>query len=179
MFVNKIHRNSQKRIYRKNAVYFITTKTYKNISYFEEDVFCRLFLSNIFFCQKLKEYFVYAFVIMPEHVHLLVRPYGDFNISQIVQNLKRTTSLKINQAVGHYHIEGANIYSRLHEEIENKLVHFRWQKSFHDHIIRCERDFIEHFKYIIRNPIKNNLIKEGQNYKYFYVHPKTKYRLQG
>jgi len=41
-----LHRNSQKRIYLDNAVYFITFKTYDNYPYFKEQIFCDLFIKE-------------------------------------------------------------------------------------------------------------------------------------
>jgi hypothetical protein len=34
---------------------------------------------------------------------------------------------------------------------------FRWHKSFHDHIIRDERDFRNHIRYITRQPEKHGI----------------------
>ncbi len=40
---------------------------------------------------------------------------------------------------------------------------FKWQKSFHDHIIRNEKDFNNHWNYTMYNYLKHNL---PENWKY-------------
>ena len=38
--------------------------------------------------------------------------------------------------------------------VSKQIGYSFWQKSFIDHIIRNERDYIEHYTYIENNPIK-------------------------
>lgn len=45
----------------------------------------------------------------------------------------------------------------------HNLPKFKWQKSFHDHIIRDENDFNNHWDYTMYNYIKHNL---PENWKY-------------
>jgi len=86
---------------------------------------------------------VEKYVIMPNHIHLLIVIDGnDFNgtsrtpsptktnsvISSFVSTLKRYTNKEI----------GENI----------------WQRSFHDYVIRNEEDFLMHWQYMDENPKK-------------------------
>jgi len=79
-----LHRNSQKRYYFENAIYFITTKTYKGYPYFNEDLFCEIFVEELFFCQKLKSFKIYGYKVNPDHVHLLIKPHIKHNYSKIM-----------------------------------------------------------------------------------------------
>jgi REP element-mobilizing transposase RayT len=84
------------------------------------------------------EVLVDKYVIMPNHIHLLLqihRSGGDGGrliiaptISKIVQQLK----------------------SAVTKEIDNSI----WQKSFYDHIIRDDDDYLTRWKYIDDNPVK-------------------------
>ena len=102
------HRNSQKRIYIKNAIYFITTNTFEAYTFFEEDIFCDLFVKDLNYCQNIKPFKIYGYKVNPDHIHLLIKPTGQYNYSEIMQNLKRVSSLHINQI-----IEGEDIYPHL------------------------------------------------------------------
>jgi len=42
-----LHRNFQKRFYNKGYIYFITTNTDKRFPFFEEEIFCELFIENL------------------------------------------------------------------------------------------------------------------------------------
>jgi len=79
------------------------------------------------------------FVVMPNHVHILLTVnWGDVpadhqfpNLSAIVGSYKSAVSKAIHQTYPDLPI---------------------WQKSFHDHIPRTEKDFQEIWKYIDENP---------------------------
>ncbi len=106
-----LHRNSQKRIYFPDAVYFVTIVVQDRIPFFEEDIFCELFVEDLRFCKKLKVFYLYGFVILYDHIHLLIQPGEKYNISEILHNLKRTSSLHINEMIKSP--EGEDIYPRL------------------------------------------------------------------
>ncbi len=89
---------------------------------------------------KYPTVFVDAYVIMPNHIHLLFRidSYGSGNptptISAVIAWLKYMISKEINK--------------------DNDVKKSIWQRSFHDHIIRNEEDFLLHWQYIDENPKK-------------------------
>ncbi len=91
--LKKLHRNSQKRFYGPNKIYFITTVTKDRYPYFLEDIFCELFFNIIFLNEKMKKFDLFAFVILYDHVHLLLKPYGNYNISKIMKSIKENFSV--------------------------------------------------------------------------------------
>lgn len=76
------------------------------------------------------------YVIMPDHIHLLLQIHTDNNgrpmvaptISRVVQQTKGYVTKQIGVSI--------------------------WQKSYNDHIIRGENDYYEIWKYIENNPLK-------------------------
>jgi len=200
MFQKRLHRNSQKRFYCKDKIYFISTITRKRFPFFKEDLFCELFVENLKICKKLKEFKLYAFTIILDHIHLLLKPDGEFNISQIMQFLKRHFSRDMNYIINPNN-EGEIRESRLHygeykdfskiiylhdiklRQFKNQFIKqygqsqfkiplFKWQQSFHDHVIRNEKDFIKHLNYIIFNCIKHGVCKNEMKYKWSSINPK-------
>lgn len=166
------HRNSQKRIYIPEAGYFITCATEHRIPCFKKQIFCEAFLANLKICQRLKGFKLYGYFLGYDHFHMLMKPNHKWNYSEIMRSLKKNVSHNINHLIGLN--EGANNYSRLPyrgmlNQFRNqfaqkypdlqKISHpiFRWQKSFHDHYIRNERDFFNHLNYILINPIKHGM----------------------
>ncbi len=92
-----LHRDSQKRIYEEGAEYFITTVTERRYAYFEEPILAELFIRDLWFAVELKQFDLFGYAIMPDHVHLMIQPRGKFNYSQIMHNIKRVFSLHANQ----------------------------------------------------------------------------------
>ena len=95
----KKHRNSQKRIYFKDAIYFVTTNTKNWIPFFKEKIFCDLFVENLRICKKLKKFWLYAWFLGHDHFHLLLRPGDNFDISDVMHCLKRNVSRNINRII--------------------------------------------------------------------------------
>ena len=78
-----------------------------------------------------------AWCVMPNHVHMLIKPLGDHTLSDILQSIKRHSALEANQRLGR---SGAF-----------------WQKESYDHLIRDEEDFWNQIDYIERNPAAAHL----------------------
>ncbi len=76
------------------------------------------------------------YVIMPNHIHLLLQIHTDSDgqpllaptISRVIQHMKGTVTKQI----------GCSI----------------WQKGFYDHVVRSNREYLEIWQYIEDNPIK-------------------------
>jgi REP element-mobilizing transposase RayT len=81
------------------------------------------------------------FVVMPNHVHALVRPLEGFELSDILHSWKSFTANQINRIVGR----------------KGKL----WQDESFDHIVRDEHYLLAYQHYIADNPRMANL-REGE-----------------
>jgi REP element-mobilizing transposase RayT len=207
--MSNLHRNSQKRIYEEGAEYFITAVTRDRHPYFEEPILAELFIRALWFANELKQFDLFGYTVMPDHVHLLMQPKGRFNYSQIMGSLKRNVARDINNI-----IEDKSLIRDLHEgddsnrrlrmnyditkrkypdlqfdtfvahflALENlrrkynekfqshpRSITFRWQKSFRDHIIRDEKDYLNHLEYIYNNSVKHGLVSDPEQYPLMWI----------
>lgn len=91
---------------------------------------------------KFENCVIDRYVIMPDHLHFIVIIEGTTLKARSLQDI-----LKFFKTMT------TNEYMRCVKE--GKLLPFDkklWQKSYYDHIIRCEQDYIETCKYIEQNP---------------------------
>ena len=100
-----------------------------------------------------KVYDLISFCIMPNHVHLIITPLEKekgifYNLTEILHSLKRHTARQSNL-------------------ILNQLGAF-WQDESYDHILRDEAELERTIKYVLYNPVKANLVKEQQDWKWIY-----------
>jgi ATP-dependent Clp protease ATP-binding subunit ClpA len=80
-----------------------------------------------------KDYRLHEFIVMPNHVHVLVTPLGKHTLSEALQEWKSVSAHRINRVLG-------------------RSGEF-WQKESFDHIVR-DADAAEKFaRYIRRNPL--------------------------
>lgn len=81
-----------------------------------------------------------GYVIMPNHVHLLLRIDYDKSI-QMASGRPMTAPTTISRVI-----------NNLKGYISKQAGFAIWQKSFHDHIVRNQEDYEAHMKYISENP---------------------------
>jgi len=87
-----------------------------------------------------ERYQLAAFVVMPNHVHVLFHPFSGYDISSIIKSWKGFSAREINKRMG---TSGAF-----------------WQAEFWDRLVRSEKQFYAYVRYIKDNPGKAEL-KDG------------------
>lgn len=92
--------------------------------------YCRNILAETLFYNDGVKYNLHAFVIMPNHVHILFSPLD--NLPAILHSLKRYSARHINS----YLIRNGRL----------------WQKESFDHLVRSKEKFEEYITYIKENP---------------------------
>ena len=90
----------------------------------------------------LGRYDWHAFVVMPNHVHLLVTP--AVALPKLTKSLKGITAKRANALLA---LTGRPF----------------WQEESYDHVVRQEREFN---KYIEENPVRAGLVKEASQYRW-------------
>jgi len=78
-----------------------------------------------------------SYAVMPNHVHVMLRPKSGFELEKILRSWKTFSGRVINQSRG--------------------LVGSFWQANYHDRIIRDEDHFRNAARYILKNPLKGNV----------------------
>jgi REP element-mobilizing transposase RayT len=52
---------------------------------------------------------------------------------------------------------------------QSRSIAFRWQKSFRDHLIRDQEDYLNHLEYICNNAIKHGLVAQAEHYPFTWI----------
>ena len=133
-------------IYLDNTYYFLTARTYKGNSIFDNDEKKEIFLSNLKAEVLRHGYKIIAWVILDNHYHILFKSELSSNLSKIINKVHGLVSYKIN---------------KLDELRGRKIFQNYWDKC-----IRNEKDFWCHFNYIHHNPVKHRYVKKMKDYKF-------------
>ena len=133
------------------GTYFLTFSTWQHRRLFAVEAYARLFLKTLYHYRHESRYALHAFVLMPDHVHLLLTPAQDVTIEHAVQLIKG----------GYSHALGTLIGRK--SEI--------WQRGFTDHRIRDSRDFAHHRNYIHQNPAAAKIAFDPREYRYCSAFP--------
>lgn len=133
-----------KRYHEDHAAYFVTFVTEERKELFCDPLACQLLLNILTYNKFICQYNVYAFVMMPDHCHLILQPAGDLTLSGIMQKIKGNFS---------------RFYNQLHGIAGTVL-----QKGYFDEGIRSQKQLNETIRYIHNNPVKNGLVRNIEDY---------------
>ncbi len=79
--------------------HFVTTRTYENRHYFKKEEFSNILLKEIGFYSERYGFAVIGWVIMPDHVHLLLwwdkEERSTLTVSKIMQGIKAGTAIRV------------------------------------------------------------------------------------
>ena len=89
---------------------------------------------------------VMAWVLMPDHLHLLVA-LTHVGLPALIGNLKGRTARLLNAA--------SNRHGRF------------WQRGFHDHALRTDEDLVSAARYIVANPLRARLVEKIGDYPFW------------
>lgn len=131
------------------GTYFVTSQTWGRRALFNSDELAQLFLATLFRYRTQRKYLLHQFVVMPNHVHLIVTP--------VEITLERTMQF----------IKGG--YSHAVTQTGRKSLEI-WQKGFTDHRIRDAADYEHHRNYICENPVHAGLCGCAADYAYSSAH---------
>jgi len=133
-----------------HGTYFVTFSTWQRRRLFIVEPYVRLFLKTLYGYRRQGRFDLHAFVLMPEHVHLLLTPTG-ITLERAIQFIKG----------GYSHALGVELGRK--GEV--------WQRGFTDHRIRDAADFDVHRGYIHENPVKRGLVESSAEYRYCSAFP--------
>jgi len=75
--------------------YFVTYTVIEWIDLFVRNVYREVFLDSVRYCQKEKGLVVYAWVIMPSHIHMILGSKGEMPLEGIIRDNKSFVSREI------------------------------------------------------------------------------------
>jgi REP-associated tyrosine transposase len=126
--------------------YFVTTKTWQNRSVFQVSRNAETLGECLLRYRDAGAYLLHEFVVMPNHLHLLMTPADDMSLEKAMQLIKGGSSHSIHQQAGH------------RMQI--------WQPGFHEESIRDALDFLQRAKYIHNNPVHARLVETPEDWPY-------------
>ena len=147
-----------RRIYLDSYSYYLTLVTQGRKPLLVENI--EVLRTAFKLSKKKYTYQIEAIVILPDHLHMIIRPKVATEYSKIIRHIKRSFVYGLDQEIkdqAKAEISHAK-YHRGHSGI--------WQERFYEHTIRDEKDWLEKMEYIKYNPIKHNYVENLVDWKY-------------
>jgi putative transposase len=126
--------------------FFVTTKCWQGRSVFQVPENAEILIETLFHYRDRKDYSLHEFVVMPDHLHLLLTPSPTTSLEKVMQFIKGGSSHEIRKA-------------------RNQKMEI-WQIGFHDWTIRDYNDWQAKVEYIHTNPVRAKLVRRPEDWPY-------------
>ena len=126
--------------------YFITTKCWQGRSVFQIPENAEILIKALFHYRERGAYLLHEFVVMPDHLHLVLTPSATMSLEKAKQFIKGGSSYQIRKA-------------------HNQKMEI-WQVGFHDWTIHDANDWQTKVEYIHTNPVRAKLVQEPEDWPY-------------
>ena len=134
-------------IRQKLSTYAITICTFQQHRHFQRTSNAELFIATLFRYRDQGKFLLHGFVVMPDHVHILITPAIDQSTSRCIQLIKG----------GYSHAA--------RDQARGEI----WHSGYHEHRIRDQADYASQLDYIANNPSRRELSA------YPHVHTDSRY----
>ena|SRR6184192_2844964 len=133
-----------KRYQHQHCLHFITFSCYRRMPLLDSVAARETFECELERVRRWYGCYVTGYVVMPEHVHLLISEPERSTLSVVMQMLKQITSRKLK-------LVGAPRF---------------WQTRYYDFPVWSERKRVEKLRYIHRNPVKRGLAARPEDWRW-------------
>jgi putative transposase len=149
----KPHRKRMRRLEVPGGARFLTFSCQARLPLFSNDKIALLMREHLVRVRREGCLAIYAWVIMPEHVHVLCMPRGESTITEVLRSAKMSVA---RVALARWHQLGAPILQRLADATGRPRF---WLKGGgFDRNVRDADEFAETFRYIHHNPVVRKLV---------------------
>ncbi len=157
--MNQPHHKQCKRYDIPGDAHFITFSCYQRLPLLSKDRSREWMIDAIQRAQEKKMFDLWAYVIMPEHVHLVLFPINDSKISSILKTIKQSVS---RCAIVWMKKHAPDYLSTLEVTKPNgEIAYHFWQRGGgYDRNLRSVRDIHEKVRYVHDNPVQRGLCEQ-------------------
>lgn len=134
----------------KGFVYYVTSVTYLREGIFLDEISARFLLITIAYHKFLLDFKLFAYVVMPDHFHIIIQPSDEYPLPKIMNFIKGNFARK---------------YNEIHKR-KNPV----WQKRYYETVMREEKDIVHRINYTHNNPVRKGIVLEPKDYEFSSYH---------
>ena len=139
------------------TVRFITFSCYHKYQLLRSEETIRPFLEEFEAIRCIHKFCVLGYVIMPNHVHLVLHPKGPMSIGPVIGEIKKRSAYRI---LSSWKSQDREILNRIMVLRGGKTGHAFWQPRGYDHNCRTPESVREKINYCHMNPVKAGLVTD-------------------
>jgi putative transposase len=162
--------SSKYKVGESQIPHFVTFSVVAWIDMFSREQHKEVFCESLRYCQKHKGLNLHAWVVMTNHVHLIISS-KENGISDLVRDIKKFTGKTIVKSIQENNEESRkewmlNIFKFTGSKNTNNREYQFWKQDYHP----IELDTIEKMEtrmnYLHQNPVRSGMVWDAWHYKY-------------
>lgn len=159
------------RITDQNYFHFVTFTVVNWIDLFTRGLYSNIFLDSVKYCQQKKGLEVGAWVIMPSHIHMILRGNETHKLQDSIRDLKSFTSRKIKEEIEQCSYESRRewllwMFKRAGVANSNNDNHQLWIQDNHPIQLASYEMLVQRLNYVHNNPVDAGFVVDPQHWKY-------------
>ncbi|MBZ0206126.1 MAG: transposase [Flavobacteriales bacterium] len=167
----------------QGAAYFVTITVLGWVDVFTRKVLADELIKNIQYCQRNKGLRVFAYVIMSNHVHMIVQREGG-TLAEWIRDFKSFTAKRIIHLIETHPDESRRDWLSPYFREQGKLTaqsreYAFWAKTNHPIELYTQPVFDQKVNYIHNNPVVAGIVAEPEHYLPSSAHPEQPLKLNG
>lgn len=158
------------KFYNKEGLYFVSFAVVYWLDVFVRDVYLQLLVESLDYCRKNRGMEIFAWCIMPSHVHLVFRAKNN-NPGEVLKEFKTFTSKKVQSAIAENIQESRKewlLWLMERAGLKNSNVKKKqfWQQHNKPIELWTPAVINQKIDYIHNNPVEAGFVTEPQHWKY-------------
>jgi len=156
-------------IQNQTNLHFLTCTVVSWADVFTRKRYCETVLDSLQYCKEHKGLRVHAFVIMSNHLHLIVSARESYKLSSILRDFKKFTAKEILRQIiedsGESRQEWLIRLFKYHAKFNqnNKTYQF-WKRGYHPVELISPKWIMQRIHYIHMNPVKAGIVNSPEDY---------------
>jgi putative transposase len=139
---------------------FVTFCTHRKIPILRKSSYRSIVAESINEIHKEIGFEFYGYVIMPDHLHLVLRPPEGTSLSKIISEIKSRSAKRVHVVLSPDEIHQFTV-------IRNRIERFAlWQRRCYDHNCRGEEAVWEKVNYCHNNPVRKGLVSSPEEWQW-------------
>ena len=142
---------------------FITFSCHQRLHLLRDPEAITSLLEEINAARNKYNFALLAYVIMPNHVHLVIYPQPECKVGRVIGEIKSRTAKRIMPMLKARYPE---LVEKLHVDRDGENRTVLWQRRCFDHNCRSPEDVKEKIDYCHKNPIRAGLVIDPAEYEW-------------
>jgi len=164
--------SSRYKVHDDQLPHFLTFTVVGWVDALSREMYKEIICNSLLYCTKEKGVLLHGWVIMNNHLHLIVSMDVAYKMGDFVRDFKKFTSKKIIEAIDNNMQESRRAwminmfeYAGRNKSTNNKEYQF-WQHDYHPVVLDTEEKVCQRLNYLHQNPVRAGIVWQAEHYKY-------------